>query len=322
MQFLKFNPIYKERIWGGRSFENYFNRKLPLDALIGESWEIVDRQQDQSIVCEGPLKNCSLSELLAKYPEAIMGPFWKSQKKERFPLLVKWLDCQKTLSLQVHPPQQVTAKIGGEPKSENWYIVDAKQEAKLFVGLKEGTTRQSFEQSINNNEVHYHLHTINARPGHSVFIPSGRIHAIGGGNLILEIQENSDTTYRVYDWGRKGLDGNARKLHIKESLESINFDDQKPIILGASTQHSCTLTHCPLFRINQCFLRSKEAYYFDEKSGPHLLSIVQGKGRIIEHTTNITGSLSPGDNIILPYAGRFNLEATSNLLILVTDKFT
>ena len=147
------------------------------------------------------------------------------KKTDKFPLLIKILDAQEKLSLQVHPPADKAAQLSGEPKTEFWYVADAAPGAELFVGLKKGTTRAEFERKIKDGTVADCVQQIPVQKGDAMFLPSGRVHALGGGNVIFEIQQNSDTTYRVFDWNRVGLDGKPRELHIKESLASINFDD-------------------------------------------------------------------------------------------------
>src|SRR5205823_11147865 len=146
----------------------------------------------------------------------------------RFPLLIKILDAQQKLSLQVHPPPKQAAELGGEPKTEMWYIAEAAPGAELFVGLKRGVTREEFERKIQDGTVAECIHALKVQTGDAMLLPSGRIHAIGAGNVIFEIQQNSDTTYRVFDWNRLGLDGKPRQLHIAEALASIDFNDVEP----------------------------------------------------------------------------------------------
>jgi len=209
---LHFRPLYQERVWGGRNFESKLGRTLPENKVIGESWEVVDRSEAQSVVAEGPHAGKSLRELIREDPVAIMGEGWDPERP--FPILVKWLDCQERLSLQVHPPADVAPRLGGEPKTENWYVADATEGAGLIVGLRRGVTREAFEKAIHDSTLESLVHRFPVSAGDSILVQSGRLHAIDAGNLILEIQQNSDTTYRVYDWGRVGLDGTPRQLHI------------------------------------------------------------------------------------------------------------
>jgi mannose-6-phosphate isomerase len=223
---LVFRPILKERVWGGRRLEELYGKKLPPGVLIGESWEISDRPGDVSVIDNGPLAGRDLDWLMREYPEALLGK--SAQPSSRFPLLIKILDAREKLSLQVHPPAGKAAALGGEPKTELWYVTDAAPAAELFVGLKRGCTREEFTRKIQAGTVADCFHRVPVRAGDAMFLPSGRVHAIGGGLVIFEIQENSDTTYRVFDWNRRGLDGKPRDLHVRESLETIDFGDFEP----------------------------------------------------------------------------------------------
>ncbi len=216
-----------ERVWGGRRLETLFGKNLPAGVRIGESWEIVDREEAQSVVHTGPLRGQTLNELLADYHEPVFGKNTASAS-DRFPLLFKLLDAQERLSVQVHPPARVAHILNGEPKTEMWYVADTYLDADIFAGLKAGVGRQDFESALREGKVAEKIHHIPMKPGDVIFIPSGRIHAIGAGNVIVEVQQNSDTTYRVFDWNRLGLDGKPRELHIDESMQSIDFDDIEP----------------------------------------------------------------------------------------------
>ena len=209
MNPITFKPLYMERVWGGREFERVYHRSLPDPAQpFGESWEIVDREGEQSVVDEGPLAGKTLHELWTFHREDIFGSGYESHP--RFPILIKMLDARDELSIQVHPPARLAAELGGEPKTEMWYIADCDPAAKLYVGLKQGVTKADFEKAIEDGSVEQCVHAIAPQPGDSIFIASGRLHAIGAGFLIHEIQQNSDTTYRVFDWNRRGRDGTLR----------------------------------------------------------------------------------------------------------------
>ena len=227
---LTFHPIFKERVWGGRNLERLYQKNLPPGAPIGESWEISDRPGDVSVVANGPLAGKTLRWLMENRVTEILGTA-KPATGNRFPLLCKILDARDKLSLQVHPPANKAAALGGEPKTEMWFIADAAPGAELFVGLKRGVTRPEFEKKIRTGEVAHCFHRIPVRTGDAMFLPSGRVHAIGAGLVIFEIQQNSDTTYRVFDWNRVGLDGKPRELHIAQSLASLDFSDFEPTLL-------------------------------------------------------------------------------------------
>ncbi|MFU8849349.1 MAG: class I mannose-6-phosphate isomerase, partial [Opitutales bacterium] len=179
---------------------------------------------------------------------------------------------------QVHPPEAVAARLGGEPKTEWWYIADTMPEAALIVGLKRGVSREQFEQAIADEALEPLLHRFPVRPGQSILLESGRLHAIDAGNLILEIQQNSDTTYRVYDWGRKGLDGQPRQLHVEESLKSIDFEDFEPAVTPASNESGeTTLAECRQFRIRQHSFSAGDTLRPATPREPMILSIVAGE---------------------------------------------
>jgi mannose-6-phosphate isomerase len=227
-QPLVFQPIFMERIWGGRRLESLYGKRLPPGVRIGESWEIVDRPEAQSVVHDGPLRGLTLHALWRKHREQIFGIV---PDAPRFPILAKLLDAQENLSLQVHPPAAMARELGGEPKSEFWYIADATPRAEIFAGLKRSSTRGAFVKALKEGKAESHAYQISVAPGDAIFLPSGRLHAVGAGNLLVEIQQNSDTTYRVYDWDRVKKGGPARKLHIAEALQCIDFSDREPLLL-------------------------------------------------------------------------------------------
>ena len=222
---LIFRPIFMERIWGGRQLESKFGKSLPPKAQIGESWEIVDRPEAQSVVACGPLKDKTLHELWAEHREPIFG---NVPDAPRFPLLIKLLDAHEKLSLQVHPPEMVASIVRGEPKTEFWYVAAADTGAELFLGFREPITRDRFEKALRNGTAADHVHKIRVKPGDTAFLPAGRFHGVGAGNLLIEIQQNSDTTYRVFDWHRVDDKGKPRQLQIKKALQCIDFNDVAP----------------------------------------------------------------------------------------------
>ncbi len=320
---LRFQPIYQERVWGGRALESALGRTLPATAPIGESWEIVDRPEAQSTVVGGTFNGQTLREVIAKRGAEIMGPKWPAEKP--FPILVKWLDCRERLSLQVHPPAAVAGALRGEPKTENWYIAHTAPNAHLIVGLKRGVTREQFERAIGDNSVERCVHHFPVAVGDSILVHSGQVHAIDAGNLILEIQQNSDTTYRVYDWGRTGLDGKPRQLHIAQSLRSIDWTDFEPVpVRGSPT--SGTIADCAEFSIRRVVLGAGERVQMRADEQPRLLSVVSGTVRV--GTENGTASRAPfgqklgrGENVLLPYSGAFTFTAETTTILLLTEDF-
>ncbi len=224
-QPIVFEPLFMERPWGGRRLETQFGKRLPARGRIGESWEIVDRPETQSVVRDGPIRGKALHELWTQNRQEIFG---NVRDAPRFPLLAKLIDAQEKLSLQVHPPAIVAEKLGSEAKDEFWYIVDAIPGAEIYAGVRRGVTRQQFEAAAETRDTAELVHRIPVKSGDAMFMPSGRLHTMGGGILIAEIQQNSDTTYRLFDWNRVDADGKRRRLDIDASMQSIDFADVEP----------------------------------------------------------------------------------------------
>jgi len=314
-RLLRFAPIYQERVWGGCALHEKLGRKLPSGAPIGESWEMVDRPEAQSVVIGGSWAGRTLRELMEHEVGAVMGPRWK--KKNQFPILVKWLDARERLSLQVHPPARVAKKLGGEPKTENWYVAEAIPGAALIAGLKRGVTRKDFEKALEGNKLAPLVHRFRVRRGENLFVPSGRIHAIDAGLLILEIQQNSDTTYRVHDWGRVGLDGKPRKLHVEESLRCINFKDFEPQPKPTGKK-AAVLADCAEFRIRRIPLAKGAVLNFRAGEQPRIVSVAEG---LLKSDDPSNPALERGANVLIPYASAVRFAAMKSSMILVTENF-
>jgi len=308
--FIRFRPVYQTRVWGGRRLEEEFGRELPDDSSpFGESWEISDREEADCEVASGALRGKTLHELWAD--PALRGAVFGAQapEAERFPLLCKVLDARDRLSLQVHPPAGVAERLGGEPKTEVWYIAHAEPGAKLYVGLRNGVTAESFREAIERGEAEACVHAIRVKEGDHLFIPSGRLHAIGAGLVIYEIQQNSDTTYRVYDWNRVGMDGKPRELHVEESLMCIDFDDVEPT---TDAVEGVLLVDCPHFRLEKHELAG----------GDSLASVTGGRFAIV---TVVSGELVAGeaafvrgDFFLVPENATGSLEAAGEVELLLT----
>jgi mannose-6-phosphate isomerase len=301
-------------------------RALPpaSEGPIGESWEIVDRPEAQSVVRGGTLNGFSLRRVITEHGADIMGPKWPATKA--FPVLVKWLDCRERLSLQVHPPASVAQELKGQSKTENWYIAHTAPDAHLIVGLKRGVTREKFERAITDGTVEDCVHHFKVAAGDSILVHSGQVHAIDAGNLILEIQENSDTTFRVYDWGRVGLDGLPRKLHVAESLRSIDWNDFEPESLRAAPT-SGTIADAPEFSIRRVVLGAGERFHVRAGEQARILSVVSGALRA--SLDNGTGSrpasglkIDRGENVLIPFVGAFTFSAETTAIVLVTENFS
>lgn len=297
---LIFRPIFKERVWGARNLERLYNKPLPPKAQIGESWEITDRPGDVSVIANGKFAGADLQWLMQNYKAELLGT--ATPRNARFPLLIKILDAADKLSLQVHPPQHVAAALGGEPKTEMWYITHAVPDAELFIGLRPGVTRAEFEHKLADGTVADCVHRIRVRAGDAVFLPAGRLHAIGAGLVIFEIQQNSDTTYRVFDWNRLGSDGKPRQLHIAESLQSINFNDFAPGLIEVTPdqfQHGTiqTLVRDAAFTVKLVKLNAHGSINWQFHACV-IIGIVEGNVAIESGGTQI--KLEPGQFCLVP----------------------
>lgn len=239
-----------ERMWGGAKLAELFRKNLPAGKRIGESWEIVDRPEAQSVVANGSLKGSTLHELWTKDRLSIFGDVATAS---RFPLLIKLLDARETLSLQVHPPASIASELKGEPKTEFWYVAAADPGAELLLGFREPITRDEFESALRKGTAADYVHKISVKPGDTAFLPAGRLHAVSAGNLLIEVQQNSDTTYRVFDWDRADARGKPRQLHIEQALQCIAFGDVRPELVRAQGE---ILVRNELFEIQKWSLDS------------------------------------------------------------------
>lgn len=296
---LTFQPRFKQRVWGGRRLETLYGKSLPPQVPIGESWEISDRPGDESVIANGPLAGRTLRDLMIEREPDVLGSA-ASAVDGRFPLLCKILDARQKLSLQVHPPDR--ASHLGDPKTEMWYIAEAAPGAELFVGLKRGVTRRIFEEAIASGRVAECFHRIDVTSGDAMFLPSGRVHAIGAGLVIVEIQQNSDTTFRVYDWDRVGLDGKPRELHIPQSLESIDFGDFEPGLVAASRRKDggfaiTRLVDAPLFRTDLMEARGAGEW---QPRAARLRVVACVRGTITARGGDASATLQAGDFCLLP----------------------
>jgi len=221
---LQFQPILKERIWGGTKLKDHLNKSISSE-ITGESWEISSVENDVSIVVNGSLKGKSLKELVNEYPEALLGKKVYQQFGKQFPLLFKYLDAQKDLSIQVHPNDKLAKERHHSfGKTEMWYVMQADENAKLILGFKESSSPKKFMDSVNNKTLLSSLDSKLVKKGDVFFLETGTVHAIGAGTLIAEIQQTSNITYRIYDFDRVDTDGNKRELHLDLALDVINYN--------------------------------------------------------------------------------------------------
>ena len=243
---LKFRPIYKQRIWGGRKLREFFNKDIPAGEKIGESWELADLPDDKSVISNGELAGQTLSSVIQKYPKEITGD---ENFSGPFPLLIKFLDAEDILSVQVHPDEQTCRRLGrGVPKTECWYIISAVEGAVIYKGLKKGVSKEQFAEAIKKGSIAELLTKVSVEAGQCHFLPAGTAHSIGAGLLIAEIQTPSDTTYRVFDFNRVDDSGKARQLHIEEALVSIHFDASGDNLSVTTTGR---LVDCKYFKIDK-----------------------------------------------------------------------
>jgi mannose-6-phosphate isomerase len=311
-ELLRFQPLYQERVWGGSALADALGRSLPSRRPIGESWEIVDRPEAQSIVASGAFAGRTLREVIERAGAEVMGPSYPVDRP--FPVLVKWLDCRERLSLQVHPPGDIAAALRGEPKTENWYIAATQPGAALIIGLKRGVRRGDFAKALVDQSLERCLHRFAVNEGDSILVESGTLHAIDAGNLILEIQQNSDTTYRVYDWGRVGLDGKPRQMHVAESLASIRWDDFEPQPVRAARVEA-DIAAPREFRIRRVPLGAGERWTRPAGEQPRIVSVVQGR------IASAGQTLNRGDNVLVPFVVPLELVAREMSVVLVTEAF-
>lgn len=316
---LTFEPIYKEKVWGGRSFET-LGRDLPgTDANgIGESWEIADLattsvsggggNAEYSVVANGPLKGQSIRELMQTYGEAVLGKGVQPSDDGGFPLLIKFLDAKENLSVQVHPsPEYAAAHEDAYLKSEAWYIIDHEPGAVIYKGLAPGTTPEMLRAALEANTdeaVVPLLNAIEVKKGDCHYLPSGTLHALGAGVLVAEVQTPSDTTYRVYDWGRTD-----RELHIEQAMACIDFTDQDEVAEARGNaeqiESGVSLTHlakCKHFLIDEITFDSPAEYKGLAGESPNMLSIwiaIEGSGRFTSDSGNDV-EVNPGNTIMLP----------------------
>ena len=316
---LVFQPLPRERVWGGSRLRELFGKDFPVDRPIGESWEVADRPDAVSVVAEGPLTGTTLRELMAVFPEEMVGHVVRSDG--RFPWLAKLLDAREDLSLQVHPPAHLAGVLGGEPKTELWYVAFARPGARLLAGLRSGTSRAEFIERSTEGSVTRCFNELPVQSGDVLFVPSGRVHALGGGIVIFELQQNSDTTYRVFDFNRLGLDGKPRPLHLAEAFQAIDFSDFSPTLVpgrveGCRPGLERPLVNDPAFAVTEIHAAPGDQILDRRQRGePGLLAVVQGALQI--EGGGVAIRLLPGGFALLPAALHVaRIEAVENTILL------
>ena len=315
-QPIRFEPIFRSYIWGGDRLASQLGKKPPGSGIWAESWEIVDHREGESIVTDGALAGWTLRQLIESFPNEVIG---RDTPNERFPLLLKYLDCQRVLSVQVHPDDEYGAKMPqpDRGKTEAWYVIDAEPDAKLYAGLKSGVDRQSLLAAIEKGETESCLHVLSPKPGDCIFIPAGTVHALGAGLLVAEIQQASDCTFRLFDWDRVDKDGQPRQLHIDQALEVIDFE-RGPIEFVTRSQITSanpqTLVDCDKFTLKE--FACPGTYRLD---GKQLAIITVPKGNIVLNTNSNEISLERGQTVLVPFACQSaTFEVSDGTTVLVS----
>lgn len=314
---LIFEPIFKTRIWGGRKLASLLGKRLPARDGIGESWEIADLEDDQSVVANGPARGKRLGELVGEWGADLLG---RAELFEgRFPLLIKFLDATQTLSVQVHPDAAMARRMGGRVriKNEAWYVLDAEEDGFIYRGVRPGVDVEAFAGAVEAGNVESLLRRIHVRKGHCYYLPSGTVHALGAGVTVAEVQTPSDVTYRVFDWNRiDEATGRRRELHIEQALRCISFDSGPG--QGEERQHVASvwtsvtsLVRCESFVIERVRMVDgvEQEIPYDEMV---IWIILEGTGTIACDSTGGPVRFQRGDTVLLPAAvknGRVKTEA-------------
>jgi len=281
---LRFEPIYQYRLWGGRRLADLFSAPLPGDGPIGEAWVLSDRDDHPSQVANGWLKGRALSEVMEQFREPLMGNL--APRFRRFPLLLKFLDAHEMLSVQVHPSDAQTDLIpaGESGKTEAWVVIEASSGSCIYAGLKPGTTANDVRQSIVTGTIVDHLVNILPEQGDAVFIPAGTVHTLGGGTVVFEVQQNSDVTFRLYDWGRvDAKTGKPRELQIDQALASIDFAQSTEGLVLPFVETTAPVLRERLFDCDQFLLwrlRGQSPFTVGAENAPSVLVCIEGQGEL------------------------------------------
>lgn len=314
---VKFGPIFKERIWGGQRLGEKFGKKLPPGKLIGESWELADLPEDKSQIENGPLKGVNCREFLEKYGEK--WGFSKGQCGYPFGLLIKFLDANDVLSVQVHPDSEACKLFpGAQLKTECWYVLEAEPEAVIYRGLKPGVGRTELAEALKEGRVEELMAVYKVKKGDFHFLPAGTVHALGAGVIVAEIQTPSDTTYRLYDWNRKDSEGKSRKLHVAEALASVHYTNkgqdppteimgpwsgEKLRQMGEQIGEAETLVDCSYFSVVK--VKGEVGLYMFAAEKPFVMIALGCKGVL---TCNTACEYSVGDTVLCGAAKGINMD--------------
>lgn len=297
---LKFYPILKERLWGGTKLGTLLGKELESD-LIGESWELSGVTGDVSIVANGSFKGTTLTDLINRFPEEILGKSVLERFGKEFPILIKFIDAQKDLSIQLHPNDELARKRHNSfGKTEMWYIMDADKDAELIIGFKEDISKETYVESLKNDTLTDLLNYENVKEGDAYFISAGKIHAIGAGVLIAEIQQTSDQTYRVYDYNRKDAQGNLRELHTELSIDAISYVKQDDFKVGYGQEENVSnpMVNCPYFKTNFISLNKNIKLDVSDRDSFTIYMCLDGDVKIANDFGSI--SIKKGETVLVP----------------------
>lgn len=292
---IRFAPYLKSVIWGGEKICRY-KRIEQSGTKIGESWEISEVQGHESVVSEGPYKGMLITELIKDFGSELVGKDVMERYDGKFPLLVKLIDANDNLSVQVHPDDKLAmARHGSLGKSEMWYIIEAEKDAKIYSGLNRALTPDEYVRKVQDDSIEDLLAVHDSYPGDVFFLPAGRVHSIGAGNLLAEIQESSDITYRIYDYGRRDAQGNTRELHTelaKDAIDYAYYDDYKSEPADA-TQADVEIASCDHFTVNRILLDGAMELHFSDSSFTVVICL--------DGEANVGGmTLKRGETVLLP----------------------
>jgi mannose-6-phosphate isomerase len=299
---LRFEPIYQYRLWGGRRLADLLSAPLPGDGPIGEAWVLSDRDDHQSLVADGPLKGQTIGQLMKQFPEQLLGE--SARRYQRFPLLLKFLDARDMLSVQVHPSDAHTDLLpdGETGKTEAWVVLESRPESRIYAGLRIGTTADDLRRSFTNGTVEDHLASFTPKSGDGVFLPAGTVHALGGNVVVFEVQENSDVTFRLYDWGHvDAKTGQPRALQVDKALACIDFAQVAvgPVFSELESAMPIMwerLFNCEHFRLWR--LRGESSFMVGEAEKPRVLVCIAGSGQLEYDGANY--AVGKGDVLLLP----------------------
>lgn len=301
MPIFKFEPLLKQTLWGGDKIIPFKHLDTTAEN-VGESWEISAVKGNESIVCEGLWKGRSLSEVVREMKQDLVGKENFKRFGEEFPLLVKFIDARQDLSIQVHPTEEI-AHRQGKPhgKTEMWYLMESAPDAKLYSGLKKKITPEEYKTMVQDDTICDALAQYEVKEGDVFFLPAGRIHSIGSGCFLAEIQQTSDVTYRIYDFKRRDKDGNYRELHTKEAAECIDFkvkSDYRTHYVERKNQ-GVMLVQCPYFSTAVYDLDEPMTIDYSELDSFIILIILKGEGSITDNEGNKVG-VKTGDTLLIP----------------------